>query len=417
MRIKHIKVDNFKSLVDFELPLAKFNCIVGLNGSGKTTILQFFDFLSQQVRGKFKEWLNKRHWESSDINSKLTKKLNINFEILLEDSENAEINWSASFNRRTLSSTSERIVWNGNLILKVEDGNYSLWDYDTSADNSERKHAKKDGSEVKLIVSASIGSIEISGPIPFDYQGSIMSQLKESQLPPKIRQLKKFIGEIHSLDLLAPELLRQRTRESGNSLGLGGERLSAFLYEMSPEKRSKILNKMTRCYPNLKGIDISAMRSGWKKLTFQEAFQKHSLKTEARHVADGFLRLLAIFAQLSKEQSFLLLDEIENGINPELIEFMMDSLVEARPQVTVTTHSPMVLNYIEDNVAIEGVVYLYKEKTGKTQAIRLFDIPSMRKKLTVMGPGEVYEDTLLGQLEDEIMSLKDPDQISKNGSR
>ncbi len=64
------------------------------------------------------------------------------------------------------------------------------------------------------------------------------------------------------------------------------------------------------------------------------------------------------------------------------------------------------LKAIQGNYKIR-VLYLYKDKTGKTQAIRLFDIPSMRKKLTVMGPGEVYEDTLLGQLEDEIMSLKD----------
>lgn len=416
MRVKQVKVDNFKSLVDFELFLAKFNCIVGLNGSGKSTVLQFFDFVSQQVKQNFKKWLENRHWEASDINSKLTKKQNINFEILLEDSENAEMHWSASFNRRTLNCTSERVVWNGRIMLKVENGNYSLWDYDTSADDFQRKHAKKDNSEGTVMVSASIGSIEISGPIPFDYQGSIMSQLKESQLPPKIRQLKKFIGEIHSLDLLAPELLRQRTREAGNSLGLGGERLSAFLYETSEDKREKILKIMTQCYPRLKSIDISAMRSGWKKLTFQENFQKHSIKTEARHVADGFLRLLAIFAQLSKDQSFLLLDEIENGINPELIEFLMDSLVEASPQVLLTTHSPMVLNYIEDDVAIKGVIYLYKNRSGGTQAVRLFDIPSMRKKLTVMGPGEVYEDTLLSQLEDEIMILKDAKNFSSKGN-
>jgi len=30
----------------------------------------------------------------------------------------------------------------------------------------------------------------------------------------------------------------------------------------------------------------------------------------------------------------------------------------------------------------------------------------MREKLTVMGPGEVYEDTLLSHLEEEIMAIK-----------
>jgi predicted ATPase len=83
MKIQHIKVDNFKSLVNFELPLAKFSCLVGLNSSGKSTVLQFFDFLSQQVRGDLSGWLKKRQWESSDLNSKLTHKRNISFEVLL----------------------------------------------------------------------------------------------------------------------------------------------------------------------------------------------------------------------------------------------------------------------------------------------------------------------------------------------
>ena len=97
MKIKSIKVDNFKSLVNFNLPLAKFNCLVGLNGSGKSTVLQFFDFLSQQVRGDLSGWLKERQWESSDLNSKLTREQNISFEVLFShvdlDDYPIEIKW------------------------------------------------------------------------------------------------------------------------------------------------------------------------------------------------------------------------------------------------------------------------------------------------------------------------------------
>jgi predicted ATPase len=186
-------------------------------------------------------------------------------------------------------------------------------------------------------------------------------------------------------------------------LGLGGEKLSAFLHEIGEAKRASIQAKLAKIYPRFRHLDILSLRSGWKSLTVQEQFGDTIVKTEARHVADGFLRMLAVFAQLSKEQSFLLLDEIENGVNPELIEFLIDELVGASPQVLITTHSPMVLNYLEDEVAIDGVIYIYKAKNGATQAIRLFDIPAMREKLTVMGAGEVYEDTLLTQLNEEII--------------
>jgi predicted ATPase len=381
MKIKSIKVDNFKSLVNFELPLAKFSCLVGLNGSGKSTVLQFFDFLSQQFRGDLSGWLKKRQWEFSDLNSKLTNNQNIDFEIVLVHDNGIEIDWWASFNRQTLRCTREHVAWDNNLILRVRGGHYKISDLPN----------KK--------VTRSV----IQGEITFDYQGSVLSQVKEAQLPNELLELKKFFIDLHALDLLAPELLRQRTRDAGNSLGLGGEKLSAFLHEIGEVKRDYIQDKLTKIYPQFKHLDILSLRSGWKSLTVREQFGDTIVKTEARHVADGFLRMLAVFAQLSKEQSFLLLDEIENGVNPELIEFLIDELVGASPQVLITTHSPMVLNYLEDEIAIEGVIYIYKNQRGATQAIRLFDLPRMREKLTVMGAGEVYEDTLLTQLNAEIL--------------
>jgi predicted ATPase len=412
MKIKSIKVDNFKSLVNFELPLAKFSCLVGLNGSGKSTVLQFFDFLSQQVRGDLNGWLKKRQWEASDLNSKLTRKQNIDFEVLLShvDYDEFEIKWSASFNRKTLHCTSERVEWDKKLLLKVENGNYHMW---TLKDVEIAVFPNKDvsqttvGSLKRLEIIAGSGDSEDDDNslkrIAFDYQGSIMSQIKDSLLPKEILQLKDFLIHLHALDLLAPELLRQRTRDAGNSLGLGGEKLSAFLHGLGEEKRSELQTKLAKIYPRFKKLDLSSLPSGWKKLTVQEQFGDTIVKTEARHVADGFLRILAVLAQLSKYQSFLLLDEIENGVNPELIEFLVDELVVAWPQVLITTHSPIVLNYLEDEIAIEGVIYIYKAKNGATQAIRFFDIPSMREKLTVMGAGEVYEDTLLTQLNEEII--------------
>jgi predicted ATPase len=404
MKIKSIKVDNFKSLVDFNLPLAKFSCLVGLNSSGKSTILQFLDFLSQQVRGDLSGWLKQRQWEPSDLNSKLTRKQNISFEILISHvdkdffDEPVEIKWSASFNRQSLRCTAERVKWNESLLLKVEDGDYSISTLHTQKREVYDLEEGKSWNEYFQFRA----DIVFSGEIAFDYQGSLLSQIKESQLPRELLELKKFFIDLHALDLLAPEMLRQRTRDAGNSLGLGGEKLSAFLHEIGEAKRVSIQSKLAKIYPQFKHLDILSLRSGWKSLTVREQFGDTIVKTEARHVADGFLRMLAVLAQLSKEQSFLLLDEIENGVNPELIEFLVDELVGASPQVLITTHSPMVLNYLEDDVAIEGVIYIYKAKNGATQAIRLFDIPSMREKLTVMGAGEVYEDTLLTQLNEEI---------------
>ncbi|HAI67962.1 MAG TPA: chromosome segregation protein SMC [Gammaproteobacteria bacterium] len=389
MKIKQIKVNNFKSLVDFELPLDKFSCLVGLNGSGKSTVLQFFDFLSQQVRGDMTGWLEKRQWKPSDLNSKLASKQNIDFEVVLRHANHFDVNWTASFNCRTLRCTSEIIHWNKNLIFEVKNGKYRI----LSLDQQKSKEPK---------------------PIDFDYQGALISQIKASQLTQEILELKKFFEGLHTLSLLEPERLKKQTRHATKSLGLGGEGLSAFLYQLEEKERYFIQEKISKIDPHLKQFNVSQMRSGLKKLIIQEQFKETTLEIESRHIADGFLRLLAVFAQLSKEQSFFLLDEIENGINPERIEFLTDTLVEARPQVLITTHSPMVLNYLEDDIAMTAVVYLYKKQNGATQAVRLFDLPSMRKKLNFMGPGEVYDDTLLTQLLEEINDyVQKPETVSR----
>lgn len=82
--------------------------------------------------------------------------------------------------------------------------------------------------------------------------------------------------------------------------------------------------------------------------------------TEARHINDGMLRLLTILAQTQTSHSFLLFDEIENGVNPELVERLVNVLLNAPQQVLVTTHSPMILNYLPDNVARESVMFIYR---------------------------------------------------------
>lgn len=370
--IKSIWVDNFKSLVNFKAELEKFNCVVGLNGAGKSTLLQALDFVSQLMIGDIDEWLKSRHWENSDLNSKLTKKSNIDFRIELVINK-AEVEWSGSFNRTSRSCTKETITENGKKILSVEDGSYFF-----------------DGKKYDVV---------------FDYQGSLLSRLKENERWKVLKDVKNLILNIRSLDLISPELLRSKNRTSEGKLGLGGEKLSAFIHESGPEAKIRLQTELVKAYPQLETILTKSLRSGWKQLEVKEQYGQRHLTSSARHINDGMLRLMAILLQLEIGNAFLLFDEIENGINPELIEFLIDHLVNSHDQVLVTTHSPMILNFLEDNIAKAGVHYLYKTEEGYTRSTKLFDIPSMAAKLNFMGPGEAFIDTDLTQIYKEISTL------------
>jgi AAA15 family ATPase/GTPase len=102
----------------------------------------------------------------------------------------------------------------------------------------------------------------------------------------------------------------------------------------------------------------------------------------------------------------LLLDEIENGIHPELMAKFVRYLAEAPVQIIATTHSPLILNYLSDKQAEESVILLYRNSTGRTRSCRYFDLPSAKKKLGILGPGEVYLDTSIEQIAREAEDME-----------
>ncbi len=65
------------------------------------------------------------------------------------------------------------------------------------------------------------------------------------------------------------------------------------------------------------------------------------------HLPDGFVKLLVILTALEQNPSILLIDEIENSLHPELIEFVVETLREEGNCTFVATHSPIVLDLVD----------------------------------------------------------------------
>jgi predicted ATPase len=388
-RISRLEVQNFKSLVDFQLDLPKFTCLIGLNGSGKSTVLQFVDFVSQLMRGGMKTWLAERKWKASDLKSKLGATSRIAFRIsFADDGENSRGSWTGLYSVSKQQCIREELTL-PDAVCVAEDGHLLI------------KYERKEETP-QLVVE--------KHRINFEFDGSVFSTYRKDLLPNSVVDVVTFMRGIKSLDLLSPQSLRQRTRASSGSLGRSGQNLAAFIHEMADDRRQNLIKALRVAYPRLQDIRTKSLRSGWKQLAITEQYDNAStllpmIETEARHVNDGLLRMLTILAELDGDNRFLLFEEIENGINPELVEFLVDHLVHARQQVLVTTHSPLILNYLEDDTATKGVMYLYKQANGQTQAIPFFSIPSLRKKLVIMGPGEVFVDTKLTELDEEIAAV------------
>jgi len=237
------------------------------------------------------------------------------------------------------------------------------------------------------------------------YQGSILSVYKFDVLKvPGIGAILDFSQGMKSLELLNPQLIKTRSRAAAD-VGIGGEKLTAFFHGLSFEQKKTILTQLQEFYPQVTSILSSSLRAGWKTITVSESFDtgnKNRLETETTHLNDGMLRILTIITQMQTSHTCLLLDEIENGINPELVEHLMNYLVSSNKQVIVTTHSPMVLNYLDDQVAKDGIFLVYRNAAGYTRCGRYFQSNRTREKLRLLGPGEVFVDTTMQEVSSDL---------------
>lgn len=372
--IEFIRVRNFKSLGEVSLQLVQFNCLIGMNGAGKSTVLQVFDFISHLMLGDVQEWLDGRGWLIADLNCKLRTESNITLQVGYRTSTGALLTWVGIFNRTQLRCTSETITIADDKILRADGKSYSF---------EGKPHQD----------------------IAFTYQGSLLSALKDTELPEAVLELRDALRRIRSLELLSPQLLRKSARTSDHDIGAGGEKLSAYLDNIKGERKEALIGLLQRFYPALTDFKVVSQRSGWKKLSVQEQFGNNKLETEAAHLNDGLLRILAVLTQADSNRSMILLDEIENGINQEIVETLVDTLVSSHQQILVTTHSPLILNYLSDDVARQAVQFIYKTPDGESRIRHFFEVPRIGEKLRVMGPGDAFVDTDLSALTQECIAL------------
>lgn len=394
--IKHFHIDNFKSLVDFKLThegssLAKFTCLVGLNGAGKSTVLQALDFIGHLASGEIARWLEVREWKPRDMLSQFARRKQlISFELGLDLGFGEDVIWKGAYNVTLDRCTQEEVLIGKDRQLRLEGGELTYQsDYSVLLDG---------GAPERLSVSK------------LKQSGSVLSLLKDESVGPALLRLKAFSETLKSLDMLNPQSMRKRARE-GTDIGYGGERLSAFIHSMSAARRKHLLSLLQTFYPRLESLETRAVKAGWKDLRFTEGYldaDDKPMVSSARHINDGLLRVLAILAEVQpaseptgdghSNRGCVLFDEIENGINPELVRGLVDFLRLASPQVIVTTHSPMILNYLPDDEARRAVLLIYRNTLGHTRAVRFFDLPSTNERLGLLGPGEVFVDVDLREL-------------------
>jgi len=381
--LTRIKVSTFKSLVDFELKLGKFNCIIGLNGSGKSTVLQMISYVSSLFKGDIQRWLDSRGWENKDVVSHFfpTRKT---LEVALDYSfDGKNYRWVGTYHL-------EKGVCTKELLVELEDTSENRLLYRVS----------------NGIYSSPAHRVELN----FKYSGSVLSALNDDVLAHEAKRFRDYVANVDSHDLLSPKVMRTGQYSRQGRLGSAGEFLIHHIHNLSDDDKEIIRAKLAIYFPQVQKLETKPQRDGTLALLLTERYylendEHNDIVTDARHINDGMLRLLNILANQRSNARFQLFDEIENGVNPEVTEDLMDSFVASPQQTIVTTHSPMVLNFLEEELAKQSVILIYKKKSGHTASIHLFDTPSAANKLDILSPGEAMVDLYLSDVAIEAEEL------------
>ena len=390
MLIQSLYIDNFKALNDFTIKMKQITVLIGKNGSGKTSILQALDLIINFAQMDIDAYLDKRNWKPYDLKSKTNKKYHITFTILFDlGSNNCEklIEWTFVLNpvktKGKIFVISEMIVnkTNHKVLLSVDSQGISRFNF---------LEDKIESFPPLNMTSSFLKNIDIQ---------------KDKGKFPELVDIIEFLTASDSFELLSTEKMRRSSRGDADTIGMGGERLAAFIHGLKSEKKRKVSERLQSYVPFISNVDTEVKgRPGWLEIKVSESFPSEKLPVSINpaHLSDGTLRMLAIAAlqESDKTSGIDILDEIENGINPHLADKMVNDLIERTKskcrQIILTTHSTVILDYFPE----ESIIFLWRDEQGVVHNEALFSISDIRDRLEYMYPGEVW----LNMDENDIIS-------------
>jgi predicted ATPase len=399
--LKKLTIKNFKAIRDMTIDFTPLTVLIGANSCGKSTVLQALDFLRSAATRDISEYLREKGWSSEEIKSNTEDDKNRPIEfIAVFMFLNSEVKWHFIADcDGDKWSTRELISVNGKGVVayRTKPG---IFDGLTTKDAPEPfKNIKLESSSLKIIddylQTMSFGNNEISA-------------------------LKIFLQGTICFGLLSPEKMRSgNDKNSYNDIGPGGESLAAYIHGMSETHRKELEKAVSGIIGSEVTIFVKNI-DGKFVVHILEKFENDIAETTASHMSDGLLRIIAFSAIMQKTKTIelaapetlsgwdvlsgkavpaeedlrngiILLDEIENGINPYVTEKVVGLfrkvVVETNRQVIVTTHSPALLNDFEP----EEVVFLWKDKSGSAHCKQMFSTEGMQEPLGFLNPGEIWE--------------------------
>jgi predicted ATPase len=305
--LSRLKVQRFKSLFDTEVKLEPLTVFIGPNGSGKSNICEAL-------------------FELSNL-----------------------LNFNPNFNRITphiLSSSPINKVWQGKL-------DYLFFEVSTIFEENEESLGIKFSYSEQTIYTTfnrqKLGTHKLQVQIRnWSKENLHMYQYMNSPIDIALRKIKIYDFSPANLSNSDPRKELERT----------GQGIAYSLVDILHSNRKgfdELEQRLIQLVPNIKTIALPREENQIFSLELIDKYSEHPIP--AHEISGGTLRLLAFLTALYQKEtpSIICFEELENGVHPWLLHKMMELLkivstegINGKPvQVLITTHSPLLLNYVE----------------------------------------------------------------------
>jgi predicted ATPase len=327
--IRSLKISNYRSLKFFSIfPLQPFSVFLGKNGSGKSTVLDAMQFLSNCIQFGLHQTCKER----GGINELLSKDSSQSLEIQIElyDDENDEsMIYSLQISQESgipyVSKEKVLIPRSSKPILEFESGKGVSRYYENGV---LIEHTEK-------FINNDVLAITLFGNFSRFSECHILYQY--------LLHLKVFDFQIHNLR-------KTPVFEKETLFAQNGDNMANMLYTIQnnqPSVYQKIVRNLQKHIPSLESIEArhDPMLNVNQIFMIDKGFPN---PISINYISSGTLKMLACYILLlqQNDHTFIGLEEPENYIHPLFIQDLAEFCRETseNKQIVISTHSPFFVN-------------------------------------------------------------------------
>lgn len=442
MRLTRLRVKNFRSIADIDIPLSPLTVLVGPNGSGKSNVVDALRFvrdvfargldqavMDREGMGVIQRWgteeegitigVTLRIEEVADYNysgqitdddfeteydtkdyvieSEPIMQIDYDFTILENTKGTMHVqNQNLSIIVKQLDFPRLDIIRNGNSIVGKLGNNWvdNLTEQFLTPKGIIDTELIKEISPLTLFIfSRPLFGIEINNALGiFSPEFNKKPLQWWSQYDRIITKFERFV-EVKNFYTLNPTDLRQPQQTLKEiPFDEKGRNLAAVLRSLSRNDNSSWESLKSALRQAVTGFDTLEVETVGGYLATKIIYQTGNTPSRISYLgqeSDGTIRMLGLLAALLQDpsQQFISIEEPEANIHPGALAVLAGVIDEAslRSQILVTTHSPDML----DHLPVES--FLVVEKVGDTTHVGPLDasqVASVRKRLFT--PSELF---------------------------